>query len=37
MSNSNLKTFDNFYGNLAQSVNFILHRILFKSIFLMHS
>lgn len=33
MSNSNLKTFDNFYGDLAQFVNFIFYGILFKSIF----
>ena len=37
MSNSNLKTFDNFYADLAQFVNFIFYGILFKSIFLMHS
>lgn len=37
MSNSNLKTFDNFYGDLAQFVNFVFYRILFISIFLMYS
>ena len=33
MSNSNLKSFDNFYADLAQPANFIFDGILFKSIF----